>query len=121
MDETGSFHIKNIGKCSLFVNSKEVPAKKRINLTSGSLIEVYPPPLSFYHDFVLVWVLRIISGYLNVKLMWSCHSFRIRGQIYITCEGQVAFRFVWDLISCSSCQRVMIYKFITNTLKNTAN
>lgn len=40
MDESGSFHIKNIGKCSLFVNSKEVPAKKRINLTSNSLIEI---------------------------------------------------------------------------------
>ncbi|KAJ1701151.1 hypothetical protein LUZ63_000930 [Rhynchospora breviuscula] len=40
MDESGSFHIKNIGKCSLFVNSKEVPAKKRITLNSGSLIEI---------------------------------------------------------------------------------
>ncbi|XP_072952109.1 uncharacterized protein [Typha angustifolia] len=40
MDQDGSFLIKNIGKCSIFVNSKEVPAKKRINLSSGSLIEI---------------------------------------------------------------------------------
>ncbi|CAM0876930.1 unnamed protein product [Alopecurus aequalis] len=37
--ETGSFHIKNIGKCSIFVNSMEVPSCKGINLNSDSLIE----------------------------------------------------------------------------------
>ncbi|TKW25523.1 hypothetical protein SEVIR_3G124801v4 [Setaria viridis] len=40
MDEAGSFHIKNIGKCPIFVNSKEIPSCKRINLSSDSLIEV---------------------------------------------------------------------------------
>ncbi|XP_010923300.1 uncharacterized protein [Elaeis guineensis] len=40
MDDDGSFVLKNIGKCSIFVNSKEVSAKKRINLSSGSLIEI---------------------------------------------------------------------------------
>ncbi|OEL22791.1 hypothetical protein BAE44_0016190, partial [Dichanthelium oligosanthes] len=39
MDEAGSFHIKNIGKCPIFVNSKEIPSCKRINLSSDSLIE----------------------------------------------------------------------------------
>jgi hypothetical protein len=90
MDESGSFHIKNIGKCSLFVNSKEVPAKKRINLTSGSLIEVClslpPPPLLHFCLITILcfffWVLRVNSGYCYVKLMWSCHSFRAMGQIY---------------------------------------
>ncbi|GJM96946.1 hypothetical protein PR202_ga13830 [Eleusine coracana subsp. coracana] len=40
MDEAGSFHIKNIGKCPIFVNSKEIPSCKRINLSSDSLIEI---------------------------------------------------------------------------------
>ncbi|XP_062214297.1 uncharacterized protein LOC133915234 [Phragmites australis] len=40
MDEDGSFHIKNIGKCPIFVNSKEIPSCKRINLSSDSLIEI---------------------------------------------------------------------------------
>ncbi|KAG1368811.1 putative Microspherule protein 1 [Cocos nucifera] len=40
MDDDGSFVLKNTGKCSIFVNSKEVSAKKRINLSSGSLIEI---------------------------------------------------------------------------------
>jgi hypothetical protein len=40
MDEVGSFHIKNIGKYPIFVNGKEVPCKKRINLISDALLEV---------------------------------------------------------------------------------
>ncbi|XP_008796646.2 uncharacterized protein LOC103712048 [Phoenix dactylifera] len=40
MDDDGLFLLKNTGKCSIFVNSKEVAAKKRINLSSGSLIEI---------------------------------------------------------------------------------
>ena len=46
MDESGSFHIKNIGKCPIFVNSKEIPSCKRINLSSDSLIEVPILPCS---------------------------------------------------------------------------
>ncbi|KAM0863559.1 hypothetical protein ACQ4PT_044508 [Festuca glaucescens] len=42
MDEVGSFHIKNIGKYPIFVNSKEVPRNKRINLISDALLEVRP-------------------------------------------------------------------------------
>jgi len=40
MDESGYFHIKNTGKCPIFVNSKEIPSCKRINLSSDSLIEI---------------------------------------------------------------------------------
>ncbi|XP_020589272.1 uncharacterized protein LOC110030726 isoform X2 [Phalaenopsis equestris] len=40
MDEDGCFHLKNIGKSSIFVNGKEVPVKKRINLCSCALIEI---------------------------------------------------------------------------------
>ncbi|KAL6647327.1 hypothetical protein ACP70R_014764 [Stipagrostis hirtigluma subsp. patula] len=40
MDDGGSFYIKNIGRCSIFVNSKEVPFNKRINLISDSLVEI---------------------------------------------------------------------------------
>lgn len=42
MDDDGSFYITNTGKCSIFVNSKEVPCSKRISLMSDSLIEVWP-------------------------------------------------------------------------------
>lgn len=42
MDDGGSFYINNTGKFSIFVNSKEVPCSKRINLMSDSLIEVWP-------------------------------------------------------------------------------
>ncbi|OEL35137.1 hypothetical protein BAE44_0003841 [Dichanthelium oligosanthes] len=41
MDDGGPFFIKNIGKCSIFVNSKEVPCNKRISLISDSLLEYY--------------------------------------------------------------------------------
>ncbi|XP_051206896.1 uncharacterized protein [Lolium perenne] len=40
MDEVGSFHIKNIGKYPIFVNGKEVPRNKRINLISDALLEI---------------------------------------------------------------------------------
>ncbi|XP_020096050.1 uncharacterized protein LOC109715457 isoform X2 [Ananas comosus] len=40
MDEDGSFFIKNIGKCSVFVDGKEVLTKKRKNLRSDSLIQI---------------------------------------------------------------------------------
>ncbi|KAJ8497253.1 hypothetical protein OPV22_007805 [Ensete ventricosum] len=40
MDKDGSFLLKNTGKCSIIVNSKEVAAGKRIVLSSSSLIEV---------------------------------------------------------------------------------
>nr|CAB3460555.1 unnamed protein product [Digitaria exilis] len=40
MDEAGSFYIRNIGKYPIFVNSKEIPSGKRINLSSDSLIEI---------------------------------------------------------------------------------
>lgn len=42
MDNDGSFYINNTGKCSIFVNGKEVPCSKRINIMSDSLIEVWP-------------------------------------------------------------------------------
>ncbi|WOL13195.1 hypothetical protein Cni_G21964 [Canna indica] len=40
MDRDGSFVLKNIGKFSVFVNGKEVPARSSIYLKSESLIEV---------------------------------------------------------------------------------
>uniref|UniRef100_A0ACD5X8U0 Uncharacterized protein n=1 Tax=Avena sativa TaxID=4498 RepID=A0ACD5X8U0_AVESA len=48
MDKAGSFHIKNIGKCSIFVNSMEVPSCKGINLNSDSLIEIKDMRLIFH-------------------------------------------------------------------------
>ncbi|KQK12651.2 uncharacterized protein LOC100838325 [Brachypodium distachyon] len=61
MDEAGSFHIKNIGKGSIFVNSKEVPCCKGINLSSDSLIEIKDMRLIFHanQDAVRQYVSRI--------------------------------------------------------------
>uniref|UniRef100_A0A0D9ZEJ3 FHA domain-containing protein n=1 Tax=Oryza glumipatula TaxID=40148 RepID=A0A0D9ZEJ3_9ORYZ len=60
MDEAGSFHIKNIGKCSIFVNSKEVPSCKRIILSSDSLIEIKDMRFIFHvnQDAVTQFVTR---------------------------------------------------------------
>ncbi|KAL0351806.1 UNVERIFIED_CONTAM: hypothetical protein Scaly_1569300 [Sesamum calycinum] len=40
MDMYGIFHLKNLGKCSIYVNGKEVATGQRLSLTSGCLIEV---------------------------------------------------------------------------------
>ncbi|KAH7656938.1 Microspherule protein N-terminal domain-containing protein [Dioscorea alata] len=40
MEKDGSFFLTNVGKGSIFINSKEVPAEKRTKLTSGCLIEI---------------------------------------------------------------------------------
>ncbi|KAG2625345.1 uncharacterized protein LOC120700455 [Panicum virgatum] len=58
MDEAGSFHIKNIGKCPIFVNSKEIPSCKRINLSSDSLIEIKDMRFIFHinHDAVRQYI-----------------------------------------------------------------
>lgn len=40
MDEEGAFSVENIGKFSIFVNGKEVPTHKRVNLLRHSLVKV---------------------------------------------------------------------------------
>uniref|UniRef100_A0ACD5UM02 Uncharacterized protein n=1 Tax=Avena sativa TaxID=4498 RepID=A0ACD5UM02_AVESA len=50
MDEVGSFHIKNIGKYTIFVNGKEVPCNKRINLISDALLEIRGMKFIFHVD-----------------------------------------------------------------------
>ncbi|XP_042500209.1 uncharacterized protein LOC122078334 isoform X2 [Macadamia integrifolia] len=40
MDEDGSFYLKNLGKCPIFVNSKEVAIGQRLSLNSCCLIEI---------------------------------------------------------------------------------
>ncbi|KAL2499379.1 Forkhead-associated (FHA) domain-containing protein [Abeliophyllum distichum] len=40
LDPYGLVHLKNLGKISIHVNSKEVAPKQSVNLTSGCLIEV---------------------------------------------------------------------------------
>ncbi|KAJ4962455.1 hypothetical protein NE237_022394 [Protea cynaroides] len=40
MDEDGSFYLKNLGKCPIFVNSKEVATGQRLSLNSCCLIEI---------------------------------------------------------------------------------
>ncbi|KAL0438472.1 UNVERIFIED_CONTAM: hypothetical protein Slati_2330200 [Sesamum latifolium] len=40
MDMYGMFHLKNLGRCPIYVNGKEVATGQRLSLTSGCLIEV---------------------------------------------------------------------------------
>ncbi|GKV41529.1 hypothetical protein SLEP1_g49044 [Rubroshorea leprosula] len=40
MEEDGSFHLRNLGKNSMFINGKEVSTRQRIGLSSSSLIEI---------------------------------------------------------------------------------
>ncbi|MQM03785.1 hypothetical protein Taro_036575 [Colocasia esculenta] len=40
MDEHGTFYLKNMGKCSILINGKEVLNGMQLNITSGCLIEI---------------------------------------------------------------------------------
>ncbi|KAG8080982.1 hypothetical protein GUJ93_ZPchr0007g4119 [Zizania palustris] len=64
MDEGGSFHIKNIGKSPIFVNSKEVPCHKRINLISDALLQIRDMKFIFhiYQDAVRKQIVRTRRG-----------------------------------------------------------
>ncbi|CAL5066656.1 unnamed protein product [Urochloa decumbens] len=63
MNDNGSFYVKNIGKCSIFVNSKEVPCNKRISLISDSLLEIRNMKFIFHvnHDAVKQYIARTRS------------------------------------------------------------
>ncbi|XP_068341685.1 uncharacterized protein [Pyrus communis] len=47
MDKDGSFHLKNLGKCSISVNSKEVAPGQSLSLSSSCLIEIRGMPFIF--------------------------------------------------------------------------
>ncbi|XP_048437406.1 LOW QUALITY PROTEIN: uncharacterized protein LOC103928290 [Pyrus x bretschneideri] len=47
MDKDGSFHLKNLGKCSISVNSKEVAPRQSLSLSSSCLIEIRGMPFIF--------------------------------------------------------------------------
>ncbi|XP_057490115.1 uncharacterized protein LOC130776085 isoform X1 [Actinidia eriantha] len=40
MDQSGSFYLTNIGKCSIFVNNKEIAPNQSVRLASSCLIEI---------------------------------------------------------------------------------
>ncbi|KAL6880069.1 hypothetical protein ACP4OV_011634 [Aristida adscensionis] len=76
MDDGGSFYIKNIGKCSISVNSKEVPYNKRINLISDSLLEIRDMKFIFHvnQGAVRKHILRTRRGSFqgeNTTFDWS--------------------------------------------------
>jgi hypothetical protein len=76
MDEAGSFHIKNIGKCPVFVNTPcVIPSYKCINLSSDLLIEVPILPVPLISNWNLytflshssLWLIFCVSPcFLNV-------------------------------------------------------
>lgn len=47
MDKGGSFYLKNLGKCSISVNSKEVAPGQSLSLSSSCLIEIRGMPFIF--------------------------------------------------------------------------
>ncbi|KAI3673247.1 hypothetical protein L6452_39364 [Arctium lappa] len=47
LDQEGSFHLKNLGKYSVFVNSVELATNQSVNLTSSCLIEIRGMPFLF--------------------------------------------------------------------------
>ncbi|KAM1662956.1 hypothetical protein ACFX13_043240 [Malus domestica] len=47
MDKDGSFHLKNLGKCPISVNSKEVAPGQSLSLSSSCLIEIRGMPFIF--------------------------------------------------------------------------
>ncbi|EEF52660.1 conserved hypothetical protein [Ricinus communis] len=47
LDKSGSFHLKNIGKCSISVNDKEMAPGQSLSLTSSCLIEIRGMPFIF--------------------------------------------------------------------------
>ncbi|KAJ9186507.1 hypothetical protein P3X46_002072 [Hevea brasiliensis] len=47
LDKGGSFYLRNIGKCSITVNDKEIAAGQSLNLTSSCLIEIRGMPFIF--------------------------------------------------------------------------
>ncbi|KAJ1288108.1 hypothetical protein BS78_02G064600 [Paspalum vaginatum] len=64
MDGDGSFYMTNIGKCSVFVTSKEVPCGKRMKLISDSLLEIRNMKFIFHvsHDAVRQYIVRTKRG-----------------------------------------------------------
>ncbi|KAG6785717.1 hypothetical protein POTOM_007298 [Populus tomentosa] len=47
LDKSGSFYLKNLGKCSLSVNDKEIAPGQSLSLSSGCLIEIRGMPFIF--------------------------------------------------------------------------
>uniref|UniRef100_A0A2C9TZR4 FHA domain-containing protein n=1 Tax=Manihot esculenta TaxID=3983 RepID=A0A2C9TZR4_MANES len=47
LDKGGSFHLKNLGKCSISVNDKEIAPGQSLNLTSSCVIEIRGMPFIF--------------------------------------------------------------------------
>ncbi|KAJ6392241.1 hypothetical protein OIU77_026071 [Salix suchowensis] len=47
LDKNGSFYLKNLGKCPLSVNDKEIAPGQSLSLTSGCLIEIRGMPFIF--------------------------------------------------------------------------
>ncbi|XWS14508.1 hypothetical protein CRYUN_Cryun35bG0015700 [Craigia yunnanensis] len=47
MEEDGSFHLKNLGKCSVSINSKEVAPGQGLRLNSSCFIEIRGMPFIF--------------------------------------------------------------------------
>ncbi|CAD6220740.1 unnamed protein product [Miscanthus lutarioriparius] len=76
MDDDGSFYISNTGKYSIFVNGKEVPCSKRINLMSDSLIEIRNLKFIFHvnHEAARKYIVRKRRGSSqgeNTAFDWS--------------------------------------------------
>ncbi|KAK5845218.1 Microspherule 1 [Gossypium arboreum] len=65
LEDDGSFHLKNLGKCSVSINNKEVGPGQSLSLDSGCLIEIRGMPFIFETNQTCV------KQYLNSKLRKS--------------------------------------------------
>lgn len=69
MDKGGSFHITNIGKAPIFVNSKEVPCNECTHLISDALLQVSIFTLIFLNIPALLDSTLSIPFVSSVKLV----------------------------------------------------
>ena len=61
MDKGGSFCLKNLGKCSISVNNKEVGPGQSLSLISSCLIEVCS--YSFLNMNIIKWYYKYYKFY----------------------------------------------------------
>ena len=83
MDEAGSFHVKNIGKCPVFVNTPcVIPIYKCINLSSDLLIEVPILPVP-----VISIIETFIRSFHILLFGWSFVSVLVSSMFWLASLG----------------------------------
>ncbi|BBG94866.1 Forkhead-associated domain-containing protein [Prunus dulcis] len=76
MDKGGSFYLKNLGKCSISVNSKEVAPRQSLSLSSSCLIEIRGMPFIFETNQTRVkqYMDSVTKGQRKGKILFNYES-----------------------------------------------